>query len=135
MATQTGNKGVIKVGINTLAELKSWTFSEQAAQIPDTAMGDQNQTSKSGIPSANGTFEVHYDPTDTAGQQTLVAALRAGTDIQLVLQPQGDTSGDQTITMTAQVTGHDMAGGIDEILSRAFNYSLSTGQPVDGTVP
>jgi len=130
MTTYTGNSGVATVGGTAVAELKSWTLDENAEQIDDTAMGDTYKTSKSGLPTASGTIECHYDPGD-ATQESLVP----GTEVSLVLYPQGNAQGNARISLTAQITGRTRSGAIDAIMPRTFNYSLSTGTVSFDTVP
>lgn len=130
MSTYTGNSGVVSSGGTAIAELKSWTFDENAEQIDDTAMGDTYKTSKSGLPTASGTIECHYDPTD-ATQEALVP----GTEVALVLYPRGNTQGYPRISLTAQITGRTRSGAIDAIMPRTFNYAMSTGTVTFDTVP
>src|SRR5690606_7053505 len=130
MSTYKGNNGVVSAGGVAIAELKSWTFEENAEQIDDTAMGDTYKTSKSGMPSATGTSECHYDPSD-ATQEALVP----GTEVSLVLYPDSTAQGKPRISLTAQITGRTRSGAIDQIMPRTFNFSLSTGTVTFDTVP
>jgi len=41
MATFLGKNGVIKVGTNTIAELRSFSITQTAATAEDTTMGDE----------------------------------------------------------------------------------------------
>lgn len=130
MATKTGNSGVVTVGGTAVAELKSWTFDENAEQIDDTAMGDSFKTSKSGLPTASGTIECHYDASDATQE-----SLSPGTEVSLVLYPEGNSSGLPRISLTAQITGRTRSGAIDAIMPRTFNYAMSTGTVTFDTVP
>lgn len=130
MTTETGNSGTLDFGGSAITELKSWSLEEAAEQIDDTAMGDTNRTSKSGLPSANGTIEVHYDEADSV-QESMDPAV-AGV---LILYPKGNASGKPRITLTVQITGRSTSGAIDEILPQSFNYSISTGAVVRDLVP
>ncbi len=130
MTTQTGNSGVLSFGGSDVTELKSWSLEESAEQIDDTAMGDTNRTSKSGLPTANGTIEVHYDEADAVQE-----SMDAGAAGALVLYPKGNTTGLPRITLTVQITGRSTSGAIDEILPQSFNYAISTGAVVRDTVP
>ena len=130
MTTHTGNSGVVSVGGTAISELKAWTLDENAEQLDDTAMGDTYKTSKSGMPSANGTIECHYDPAN-AVQESLVP----GTEVALVLYPRGSTQGYPRISLTAQITGRARSGAIDAIMPRTFNYAMSTGTITFDTVP
>ena len=43
MANHTGSEGTIKVGANAVAELRSYSISEEAETIETTAMGFSNR--------------------------------------------------------------------------------------------
>lgn len=130
MSTATGNSGVLSFGGSDITELKSWSLEESAEQIDDTAMGDTNRTSKSGLPTANGTIEVHYDEADSVQE-----GMDAGTNGALILYPKGNASGQPRITLTVQITGRSTSGAIDEILPQSFNYAIASGSVVRDLVP
>ena len=129
MTTATGNDGSLSFGGTDVSELKAWSLDESAEQIDDTAMGDTNKTSKSGLPSASGSIEVHYDEDDAVQE-----AMDAGAEGELILYPKGETSGEPSITLTVQITGRSGSGAIDEILPQTFNFAISSGAVVRGTV-
>lgn len=130
MSTQTGNSGVLSFGGTDITELKSWSLEESAEQIDDTAMGDTNKTAKSGLPSASGTIEVHYDEADTVQE-----AMDPAANGVLILFPKGNASGLPRITLTVQITGRSTSGAIDEILPQSFNYAIASGSVVRDLVP
>jgi len=130
MTTATGNSGSLDFGGSAITELKSWSLEEAAEQIDDTAMGDTNKTAKSGLPSASGAIEVHYDEAD-AVQESMDATVLG----VLILYPKGTGSGSPRITLTVQITGRSTSGGIDEILPQSFNYAISSGSVVRDLVP
>ncbi|KKL14716.1 hypothetical protein LCGC14_2512880 [marine sediment metagenome] len=130
MTTQTGNSGQLSFGGTNIAELKAWSLEQAAAQIPDTAMGDLAQTSKSGLPSATGSIEVHYDEADSVQE-----SMDAGVSGVLILFPKGNTAGQPRITLSVQVTGRTTSGGIDEILPQSFTYAIESGAVVRDLVP
>lgn len=130
MATETGNSGSLSFDAGAITELKSWSLEESAEQIDDTAMGDSNRTSKSGLASASGTIEVHYDEADSVQE-----GMDAGVSGVLILFPKGSAMGQPRITLSVQITGRSTSGAIDEILPQSFNYALSTGAVVRDLVP
>ena len=130
MATETGNQGVISFGGSDVTELKNWSLEENAEQIDDTAMGDLARTSKSGLPSATGTIECHYDEADSVQE-----AMNAGAEGVLVVYPKGNTTGQPRVTINVQITGRSGSGAIDEILPQSFNWAMSSGTVVRDTVP
>ncbi len=130
MTTATGNSGTLDFGGSAITELKSWSLEEAAEQLDDTAMGDTNRTSLSGLPNASGTIEVHYDEADTVQE-----SMNPATAGVLILYPKGNVSTEPRITLTVQITGRSTSGGIDEILPQSFNYAISSGAVVRDTVP
>lgn len=130
MGTQTGNSGSLSFGGSAITELKSWSLEESAEQIDDTAMGDTNKTSKSGLPTASGTIEVHYDELDSVQE-----AMDAAAEGVLIVYPKGNVATEPRITLTVQITGRSTSGAIDEILPQSFNYAIASGSVVRDTVP
>lgn len=130
MTTETGNSGELSFGGSDITELKTWGLDESAEQIDDTAMGDTNRTSKSGLPSANGSIEVHYDDADSVQE-----GMDAGSSGVLILYPKGNATGLPRITLTVQITGRSTSGAIDEILPQSFNYAIASGSVVRDAVP
>jgi len=130
MTTTTGNSGELSFGGSNITELKSWSLEEAAEQIDDTAMGDTNKTAKSGLPTASGTIEVHYDDSD-AVQESMNPAVSG----VLILYPKGNVATRPRITLTVQVTGRSGSGAIDEILPQSFNYAIESGAVVRDAVP
>lgn len=130
MTTATGNSGVLSFGGSDVTELKSWSLDESAEPIDDTAMGDANKTSKSGLPGASGAIEVHYDEADAVQE-----SMDAGQSGVLILYPKGNASTEPRITLTVQITGRSTSGAIDEILPQSFNFAISSGAVVRDTVP
>ena len=61
MATTAGKEGIVKVGANTVAEVRSWTINTNADVIEDTAMGDTARTYISGLTSADASIDVYWD--------------------------------------------------------------------------
>lgn len=130
MTTATGNSGTLDFGGSAITELKSWTLEESAEQIDDTAMGDTNKTSKSGLPSASGTIEVHYDEADSV-QESMDPAVEG----VLILYPKGNVATRPRFTLTVQITGRSGSGAIDEVLPQSFNYAIASGSVVRDLVP
>lgn len=90
MTTIVGNNGIVKVGANAVAEVKSFTYEESAPGIPDTAKGDADVTRRTGaIVDRRGTVECMLDPTDANGQ----ASIQPGDSVTLGLYQDTDGSG------------------------------------------
>ena len=63
MATHTGSEGLIKIGTDTLGELRSYSLETTGDTIEDTSMGDSTRTYKSGLTAWSGTASLYFDRT------------------------------------------------------------------------
>lgn len=122
MATFSGNDGVVEIGANTMAEVRSFTVNQTAETIDDTAMGDAWRTHLTGLKTWDGTVECMWDDTDTNGQE----ALTVGSSVTLTLCPEGDTTGDYTLSGAATVTGVTNTQSYDNtVVTRSFTFQGS----------
>jgi predicted secreted protein len=127
MATHTGSEGTIKVGSDTVGEIRSYSISETADTIEDTSMGDASRTYKTGLKSFTASVDVFWDEADT-GQ----TALSVGSSVTLNLYPEGSTTGDKYYTGSAIVTGRTVNGSFDGMVEASLTLqgtgalSLST---------
>tara|TARA_B100001059_G_C17834531_1_gene587009 strand:+ start:3016 stop:3405 length:390 start_codon:yes stop_codon:yes gene_type:complete len=129
MATHAGKEGLVKVGSNTVAEVRTWTINTNADVIEDTAMGDTARTYLSGLTSADASVDLFWDETDTNGQ----VALAPGSSVTLVLYPEGSTSGDTYYTGTAIVTSKSITGSFDGMVEASISATY-TGAVATATV-
>jgi len=121
MATHKGSEGVIKVGANSVAEIRSYSIEESADTIEDTSMGDSARTYKTSLTSFSGSLDVFWDETDTNGQ----GALSIGSEVTLNVYPEGDTSGDTYYTGTAIVTGVSRSASFDGLVEASISVQGS----------
>ena len=128
MATHTGSEGTIKIGANTLGELRSFSLETTAETIEDTSMGDASRTYKVGLKTFTGTASVFFDETDTA-QPSLVA----GAEITLNVYPEGASSGDTYYTGSAIVTGRTINSSFDGMVEAEVSFQ-GTGALTESTV-
>ena len=77
MANHTGVDGVVKVGTNTVAEVRDWSVNETADTIEDTTMNDTSKTFQAGLKSWHGSLNALWDETDTTGQEALTVGSSA----------------------------------------------------------
>jgi predicted secreted protein len=117
MATHTGSEGTVKVGVNAIAEIRSFSIEESADTLEDTTMGDTARTYKSSLTTFTGTVDVLWDETDTTGQ----GALTIGAAVTLNLYPEGDTSGDTYYTGAAIVTGRTINSSFDGLVEMSIS--------------
>ena len=120
MATHTGSEGTIKIGSDTLGELRSFSLESTAETIEDTSMGDSARTYKVGLTAFTGTASVFFDETDTAQ-----GTVDAGTEITLNVYPEGDTAGDTYYTGSAIVTGRTINSSFDGMVEMEISFTGS----------
>jgi predicted secreted protein len=128
MATHTGSEGTIKIGANTLGELRSFSLETTAETIEDTSMGDTSRTYKVGLKTFTGTASVFFDETDTA-QPSLVS----GAEITINVYPEGASSGDTYYTGSAIVTGRTINSSFDGMVEMEISFQ-GTGALTESTV-
>ena len=121
MATHTGSEGTVKVGVNAIAEIRSFSIEESADTLEDTTMGDTARTYKPSLTTFTGTVDVLWDETDTTGQ----GALTIGAAVTLNLYPEGDTSGDTYYTGAAIVTGRTINSTFDGLVEMSISVQGS----------
>lgn len=128
MATHTGSEGTVKVGANTLGEIRNFSLSIAGEVIEDTSMGDSFRSYKAGLATYTVSFECFFDEDDTAQN-----ALDVGSSVTLELYPEGATAGDTYFTGTAIVTGKDINSSFDGMVEVAFS-AQGTGGITETTV-
>jgi len=129
MATHTGNDGVVKIGANQVAEVRSFTLNQTADTVEDTTMGDTARTFKPTLSSADISLEVYWDETDTTGQ----VALGVRSEVTLDLYPEGDDSGDTKYSVPAIVTGFSINTSFDGMVEASIT-AQATGAITTSTV-
>jgi len=129
MANHTGSEGVVKVGANTVAEVRDWSLSETADTIEDTSMGDSARTRKPGLTSASGSITAFWDEADTTGQ----GAMTVGAEVTLNLYPEGATSGDTYASLSAIITEAGVSASFDGMVESTFSFEAN-GAVTWGTV-
>ena len=127
MATHTGSEGTVKVGANTIAEIRSYSIEQTADTTEDTTMGDVWRTHKTTLKSWSGTVDVFWDETDTTGQGALVP----GAEVTANFYPEGATTADVYLTGTAIVTGKTVSASFDGMIESTITLqgtgALTTG--------
>ena len=121
MANHKGSEGVVKIGSDTIAEVKDWSFDETADTTEDTVMGDAARTRKSTLVSASGSINAFWDETDTAGQ----VAMSAGSEVALKLYPEGATTGDTFYSMSALITSVSRSATFDGMVEASIGVQAS----------
>jgi hypothetical protein len=129
MATHTGSSGVVKVGTNTVAEVRSFTLDTTAELLEDTTLTDTSKSFQVGKKGATASVECFWDETDTNGQ----IAIAEGSSVALNLYPEGATSGDYYYSGTYLITANSVSVPTDGIIEATFSATL-TAALTRGTV-
>jgi predicted secreted protein len=129
MATHKGSEGIVKVGSNSVAEIRSYSIEESADTLEDTSMGDSAKTYKASLTSFSGSLDVFWDETDSSGQ----GALSIGSEVTLNVYPEGDTTGDTYYTGSAIVTGVSRTGAFDGLVEASISVQ-GNGALTESTV-
>lgn len=129
MATHKGSEGVVKVGSDTVAEVRSYSIEEAAETLEDTSMGDTARTYLPSLTTFSGSIDAFWDETDATGQ----GALTNGASVTLNLYPEGDTSGDTYYSGTVIVTGVTRTASFDGMVEATITFQ-GTGALTESTV-
>ena len=121
--SHSGKDGLVKVGSNTVAEVRSWSLEHSADVIEKSVMGDSYRSYHAGMQSATASIECYWDETDTNGQ----VALAPASEVTLVLYPEGASSGDTYYSGTAIVTSKNITGSFDGMIEASISANFSGG--------
>lgn len=121
MATFLGKDGVIQIGSNAVAEVRSFSIDETMDTIEDSAMGDTARTFKAGLKSFSGTADVFFDDTDTSGQ----GGLTVGTSGTINVGMEGSDTGDHRLTGSILVTGRTINQSFDGMVEATISFTGS----------
>jgi hypothetical protein len=129
MANHTGTSGLVKVGTDTIAEVRSFTLNTTSELLEDTTLTDTSKTYQVGKKGATVSVECFWDETDTSGQ----IAIAEGNSVVLNLYPEGADSADYYFSGTYLITGNSISVPTDGIIEATFDATL-TGALTRGTV-
>lgn len=130
MAKVIGRDGVVKIGSATVAEVTGFSLDEQMSPIDNTNLNAQELEYVAGDITRTAQVDCFWDKADTTGQ----GAIDVGTSVTLVLQPEGNASGDQTLSMTALCTGRTIANERGSAVTRSFTFQVSGAVTVGAIV-
>ena len=120
MATHNASQGLIKVGTDTLGELKSFSFSETAGTIETSNLTSTAKTFAVGQTSFSGSAEAYWDNDDTAQN-----ALSNGAVVDLHFYPEGATSGDKFRTGTCLISEVSTSLSTEGMVEASFSFTGS----------
>ena len=129
MATHTGSEGTVKVGANSIAEIRSFSIEETAETLEDTTMGQTARTYKSSLTSFTATIDALWSEDDTDGQD----ALAIGAEVTFGVYPEGDTTGDVFLSGVGIVNSKPINSSYDGLVETSFSLQ-GTGVLTKSTV-
>lgn len=129
MATHKGSEGVVKVGANTVAAVRTYSVEETGDTVEDSVIGTIARTYKPTLTSWTASMDIYWDESDTTGQ----GALTIGSEVTVGLYPEGDTTGDVYYSGSAIVTGSSVSGSFDGMVEGSISLQ-GTGALTIGPV-
>jgi predicted secreted protein len=117
MATHTGSEGTVKVGTDTVGELRSFSLETTGATIESSNMGTTARTYKAGLTAWSGTASLFWDETD-AGQLALVL----GTSVTIKVYPEGASTGDKYYSGSAIITAKSVSASFDGLVESSISF-------------
>jgi predicted secreted protein len=117
MATHTGSEGTIKVGTDTVGELRSFSLETTGDTIETSNMGTTARTYKAGLTAWSGTASLFWDELDT-GQLALVL----GTSVTIKVYPEGASTGDKYYTGSAIITAKSVSASFDGLVESSISF-------------
>ena len=116
MAVHKGSEGTVKVGVNGILEVRSYSIEESADTLETSTMGDTARTYVPSLTTFTGSVDVYWDETDSTGQ----GALTIGAQVTLNVYPEGDSSTDTYYTGSAIVTGVTRTASFDGLVEASI---------------
>jgi predicted secreted protein len=126
MASIVGNAGAIKVGGNTVAELRSYSIEMTADTIENTVMADSTRQYVKGLSTFSGTADVYFDATHMTSPdldgEIFGSVGDAGTTI--AVYPEGDIGSgtDKILSGNIIVTGYSVSGSFDGMIEASISF-------------
>ncbi len=111
MAATAGKAALVKLGANTIANIKSATIEIDGVNLDVTALGAANgfMSRIQGLLDAKITLSGSYDTSDTNGQVALRTAFLAGTTISISVLPNGTNGFSTNAFVTKYSIGADVS--------------------------
>lgn len=128
MATHHGKEGVVTVGGSAIGNVTGYTIDTTHDTVEDTSLEDSNKSYLVGRGTFTASIDMNYDETDA--QQ---ASLTTGSSLSFVFLPEGNASGDESLSGTGIVTGMSIGLTLDGVTTRTVSLQGTGGLTV-GTV-
>ena len=123
MATHSGSEGIVKIGENMIAEVKSWSIEESCDHTDASIIGTAWRKYQATIKGWSGSIEAFWDDNDAAGQ----GRMRIGQTVELNLYPAGVNDNVTYFSGRAIVTGVSKTASFDGLVEVSFTVQ-GTGE-------
>lgn len=128
MARIKGKDGVLRAGVNAVAQLKGWSIEETADSYQTQALGDTWKETRATYRSWSGSLEAYLDTADT-GQGALVV----GATVTAEFRAEGDGVGGLEYSGDIVITGRSITKSEDNDDMVSFTF-VGDGALTAGTV-
>ena len=130
MSKHSGREGTVKIGANSVGELRNWEYTVETDVQVAASVTDTYEQATSTISRISGSITVWWDDEDTV-QASLMAE---GAAVTLLLYPEGSTTGDAVDTIPAIITSQQYTnGGNDGYMEAVYSFRNSTDATLNGT--
>ena len=128
MATHHGKEGVVTVGGTAIGNVTGFTIDTANDVVEDTSLEDSSKTFKAGRGTFTASIDMNYN--EENAQQ---ASLTQGSSLSFVFLPEGNSSGDESLSGTGIVTGMSVGVTLDGMTTRTVSLQ-GNGALTIGTV-
>lgn len=121
---------VTLAGTDISGDGRSIDFEESADALDSSKWGDVRRTKVAGLEDASGSMEA----LDTTGAWSAAwDAIAVGTEDELIVYPEGNTSGNRSLTANVVVTGRSISVPYDDLATLSMSFEVS-GDVIEDTV-
>jgi predicted secreted protein len=129
MAAIRGSDGIVSVGGNTAAQIRSFTLDTTQDTLDVSYMGDTNRRFIKGMRTFTGSMDLVLD--DTSPQYSAIAAFDVFSDsdpeVEVIFYPEGDTIGDMMISGNVIITGFSITASYDGLVEATASFQGTNG--------
>jgi predicted secreted protein len=126
MTAIVGNAGALKVGGNTVAELRNYSIELTSDTIETTNMGDATRQYVKGLSGFSGSADAYWDPAHftTVDLDGFIFGSVGSTGTSISLYPEGDVGSgtDKIMSGTVIVTGYTINGSFDGMVEASISF-------------
>ena len=117
MARYKGKDGAVSAAGNVVGEVESFDVTFTVNAIDANVMGSDWTDVCGGQKTCTGSMSVLRDP-DDVGQ----VALPVGSEVALILYPEGNTTGNSTVTGTFLITEVGVSTSVGDLVKNSYSF-------------